>query len=329
MLHRLYSKIIVAFLASLPANVWAVSGYIDTPDQCYMAEKTEASEVWLKQMGVCEGKPGRLFVQAPPGSKQRVYINGQPWADVEVKPMEMSDVTAVLDKAQQNAKEIKTDNIHEKSMREKAGQTNDYYRSREFQASLDSQMANIKKQLAPATEGYYSEVPAGGGDQESPGESDGDRSDRLYIFVSSSMPMQTLRNYAADVEKIGAKRVVMVMRGFVDGMHKITPTIQFLANVVKKQPTCDVTTGECDMRGTNIIVDPMLFRRYGVERVPTFVYVQGAEFSDPSGSEGDSAHVKSDGEVTRATGDASLKYILTKFQAAKNSESIDSFLSRL
>lgn len=97
--------------------------------------------------------------------------------------------------------------------------------------------------------------------------------ERIYIFVSSSVPKDTLRNYARDIDRLGQPRMSIVMRGFVGGMTKVRPTLEFLRGVLFKNENC--VSDECEAYQAPIIIDPLLFRRYGIEAVPAIVYAKG------------------------------------------------------
>ncbi len=94
--------------------------------------------------------------------------------------------------------------------------------------------------------------------------------DRLVVFVSSSVPLATLRNYAAALEKTGG---VMVLRGAIGSLRIMGPTMSFVASVLKIDPSC--TGGSCAMRSTNRVIDPELFRENGISRVPAAIFVKG------------------------------------------------------
>ncbi|EOR7867389.1 type-F conjugative transfer system pilin assembly protein TrbC [Escherichia coli] len=90
---------------------------------------------------------------------------------------------------------------------------------------------------------------------------------QLVMFVSSSMPLSTLRNYARDLSKVGG---VMVMRGTVGGISKMGETIGLTRNVLVANPTCE--GAKCKMWGTDMLIDPMLFRLYSINKVPALIY---------------------------------------------------------
>lgn len=111
-------------------------------------------------------------------------------------------------------------------------------------------------------------------------------SSRPILFISSSIPLPTLRNYAADLEKVNG---VMVMRGFVGGVGEMGPTMKFIGEVLKVRASC--SDEPCERRSVEVMIDPILFREYGVKAVPGFTvhgltnleaYCKGTETLNPS-----------------------------------------------
>lgn len=113
--------------------------------------------------------------------------------------------------------------------------------------------------------------------------------ERIYIFVSSSVPEEILRNYARDLDNLGEPRISIIMRGFVGGMTKVRPTLEFLRGVLFKEENCN--SEKCDAYQGPIRIDPVLFKRYGIEAVPAIVYAKGV--TDLTASEG----IKDGGEA--------------------------------
>lgn len=83
----------------------------------------------------------------------------------------------------------------------------------------------------------------------------------FYAFVSMSMPKATLKEISEHLECSGG---TFVLRGFPGG--SMTNFIQEIA-VLRSM---DINA--------NIQIDPDLFEDYGVEVVPTFVYVKDDDF---------------------------------------------------
>ncbi|WP_369751210.1 type-F conjugative transfer system pilin assembly protein TrbC [Novosphingobium sp. AP12] len=88
------------------------------------------------------------------------------------------------------------------------------------------------------------------------------------LFVSSSMPIATLRTYAAQLEKA---RGVMALRGMPGGLSKIAPLAKLSAQILRLDPGCDGPA--CAMRDVQLIVDPIVFRQHGVARVPALAMI--------------------------------------------------------
>jgi type-F conjugative transfer system pilin assembly protein TrbC len=90
--------------------------------------------------------------------------------------------------------------------------------------------------------------------------------EQLVLFVSSSMPLHTLRAYARDLAQVGG---VMVVRGGIGGLRQVTPTMNWIHSVLSVKADCE---GECKMWATELLIDPMLFRLYGIKKVPALIY---------------------------------------------------------
>ncbi len=111
------------------------------------------------------------------------------------------------------------------------------------------------------------------------------------------------------------------MRGFVEGMTKIQPTIRFIGSVLQRDSSCNPTEGECEMLPAGLAVDPLLFRRYGIDRVPAVVYARGVKAEDAALSEGDSKNT-SIGENHTVYGDARLEYLIEQIQRETGARSL-------
>lgn len=143
------------------------------------------------------------------------------------------------------------------------------YQSEEFQARIRQERQRLSEEFFDpkrmATEDKNAKVI-----EEGKSVTD----DRVYLFVSSSVPFATLRNYAADIVKLNDPRFILVLRGFVGGAKRIGPTASFIAEVLKANPDCALNQKEeCAMREIPFIVDPTLFRKIGIEKVPAVAFL--------------------------------------------------------
>lgn len=123
------------------------------------------------------------------------------------------------------------------------------------------------------------------------------------LFVSSSMPVATLRTYAAQLEKV---RGVLAFRGVPGGPRKMGPMAKLTAQILRLDPGCEGPA--CVMRDVQLIVDPIVFRQHGVTRVPALAMIPG----DPT-----EAYCERDDESPRAAhvvyGDSALSGLLEEY----------------
>jgi len=324
-LRRLWPQLMIAAILAVPmlATAAGKAGYIATPDACYVPEKVNGEVVRLKKAGVCEGKPGRVFVGTDRETVQ-VFVDGKFWKEVRVEEMGVPDISSNLARADRMAGELTIPpNSARVEMEKTAGKLDSYYRSPEFQGRLKSESERVKAELFGESLGkFYPDSLA----EERKGKLF--ETEKIYVFVSSSMPLQTMRNYAASIARLHDPRITLVMRGFVGGMAKIRPTIDFVGSVLKEDPDCDPSGSDCRMQPASLIVDPLLFRRYGIEKVPAVVYAQGVKVEDPGLSEGDARNAKLTESFT-LYGDASLEYILELIGRETGSPSLKGLVSAL
>jgi type-F conjugative transfer system pilin assembly protein TrbC len=134
--------------------------------------------------------------------------------------------------------------------------------------------------------------------------------ERLYVFVSSSIPLVALRAMATDLARLKDPNVVIVLRGFVEGAKLIGPTSTLVAKIITDDPDC-LTSGksDCSMKPINIVIDPLLFRRYGIGRVPAVAFVQNVMVKNTEASEGIEENADS-GDAWIVYGDASIPYAI-------------------
>jgi type-F conjugative transfer system pilin assembly protein TrbC len=301
---------------------FAATGYIDTPDECYVVEKIEGNDIYLKTAGPCEGRPGRAYVQT--AGRVNVFVEGNFWKEEETADLSIPDINATLKKSQDLTRTIVVpENPHQEEMGKEAAKVNDFYNSPKFKETLSRETERLKSEMfKKPLEDYYKDAQKS--DEKKEAARNLPQDERIYLFISSSMPAITVKNYIASVARLHDKNILVVLRGFIDGMTKIGPTIQFIGDSLKVDPLC--ADSKCEMYPVNIIVDPLLFRRYGITHVPAVVHAKGVSPSMPEESEGlPGTAVASN---TTVYGDASLEYILDLIRRETGSKSLASLLAK-
>ena len=149
-----------------------------------------------------------------------------------------------------------------------------------------------------------------------------DTEDRIIIFVSSSMPLTTLRNYARDLQKVSG---LMVFRGMLGGMRTIAPTLKLIASILRINPACE--RQRCAMRKTALVIDPILFREHAIARVPAAVFVEDmaltpyCERFDEQAVPEKARHI--------VYGDVSLKSLAEELRRLSNTKRLDPLIRSL
>jgi len=237
---------------------------------------------------------------------------------------DLAEVKRLLDQADRQAKEISIPMVPNDEARKAAGEVMRKYNSPEYQDRLHDEVEKIKSGLLPE---------AGTGDQ-APVSREGRgqnafllENERIYVFISSSVPMATLKTYAAEIDKLKDPHITMVMQGFIDGMTRIKPTMQFIRTILRKDPRCD-DLSQCPAYNVTVNINPMLFSRYGVDAAPAIVYVKGVDSADPEKSEGVVENT-SIADAYVVSGDVSLEYALDVIGRQSHSGQIAAILTLL
>ena len=154
-------------------------------------------------------------------------------------------------------------------------------------------------------------------------------SERLYVFVSSSIPLVALRAMSTDLARLKDPNVVIVLRGFVGGAKLIGPTSMLVAKIIADDPDCLASgRADCAMKPINIEIDPLLFRRYGIERVPAIAFVQNVMVRNTEASEGIAENADS-GDAWIVYGDASIPYSIELLRRETDIPSLERLSSAL
>lgn len=336
MLCRVYFLILSLFLV-FPLCAFAGTTIrtvlIEVPTPCHKVDKVEERKVYLKSPeNPCIQVVTRIPVKIDFSSKDTalrrqevdIYIDGIFWTEQKITDFNLKDIEDYMDKVEGYKQGLEIpENIHKKQGQEEAEKLSKYFYSEEYQKKLRDESAGLKREMFnEALKGYYSDAK--------PLDISGNLgfNQRIYIFISSSIPIETIRNYVRDVDKIGDRNIVFIMRGFIDGMKYIKPTMNFIAKTILKDTDCNLMREECETYNVSFEIDPLLFKRYQISSVPAFVYVEHIDVMDIDMSEGEKENVSASNYYT-VYGDASLEHIFDVLLKATKSPSIEGLLLTL
>ena len=234
------------------------------------------------------------------------------------------DVNNALNKAKEYESKISLPEIHNHEAEKAAAQTAGRFRSSECQKRIQAETERLKA-------GRFAKVLQDFQPKENMSKVRGGLpvDERIYVFISSSMPKATLRNYAVALDKINDPNVSMVLRGFIGNMKLFKPTLNFIQNIITKDASCDLSKEKCNAYNAAINIDPMLFSKYRITTVPAITYVQGVNMLDATMSEGKTGNLTGSQESYTVYGDVSLEYAFEKIRKETKAEGITKILRRL
>lgn len=146
------------------------------------------------------------------------------------------------------------------------------------------------------------------------------KDERIYIFISSSMPGATLTAYAASAAQLKDPNIIMVMRGCVGGCNKFMPTANFIRGIV--------APSEESQYPVEVQIDPYLYHMYKVETVPSIIYARNVTVQD-KGSEGLQDNLKSIPTALKVQGDVSLQYAIESFNRKAGNPRLAAMLAEM
>ena len=301
--------------------------YIDTPDLCSKVEKMEGMRVYLVSKGDCPKTPGKVAVTAEEKTEElEVYVNGSFCKKQVLTRFDIDSIGDVNDRGEKLSKSLTIPaNPFAGEGAKRAKETSDFFRSGEFQKRIAAEQERLKREIfGGRIQEYYQGAP----DAAAAMAGELPPNERIYIFISSSIPKETLRNYVRDVTKLRDPNVKLVMRGLIGGVKYIKPTMRFVSGILLKDPACDPEKVRCERYAAGVNVDPLLFGRYGIKEVPAIVYARNVTVLDAEMSEGMERNVKS-GDYYTVRGDVALAYALERFQAETGSKALESLIRLL
>lgn len=227
---------------------------------------------------------------------------------VRAEEYDLSGAADMMEKARQDAAKMTLPvNKHAEEGMKAARETADFYNSPEFQDRLQCEQQRLEEEVFQEHTVSWKKKRA----QQEKNEAGilGD-SETVYLFLSSSIPDETVHNYLADIAGTGEAKVIPVMRGLVAGLGDMSATAGYFSRVLKEDPDCQDTVEPCRRHQVAIKIKPALFTQYGINRVPAVVYDDGKN-------------------VFVIQGDAGLDYFLEQINREAESASLTGLIKKM
>lgn len=305
---------------------------IPTPDPCYYVSRIDKNKVFLerKKDSTCSMVISFVKVKVDVSDVDylEIYVDGRFWLKTRVRGEVIDDIVERMFYIANGTRSVLDRNNfgpREDIMREAeryAREVYEYYRSDEFQSKVRSYKEDLMSNLTQGR--VYSDLhrrksEVGGLDRLNALKEKRRlklaEDERVYIFVSSSLPVETVRNYVKqaceifDIQDLDS-RVFFVLRGGVGGLTRITPTVDWVLSVISKDERGCVDEN-CEVFPVNFIIDPFLYSKYGISKVPAVVYVKGL-FGQELGLVSEGSNTIKIGKAFVRYGDVSLYRHLEK-----------------
>ena len=195
------------------------------------------------------------------------------------------------------------------------------YQSEEFQKKIALERERIQKEVF-GREAYYKDSKKG--------SSTGGlgANERIYVFLSSSIPTETLRRYTSAAGALGDRNVRFVMRGFIGGAKYVKPTLRFVKDLLLEDPDCDPlksTVPDLRHRGDH---RSHALRALPHHPGPRLRLRDGERPKDPEKSEGLESNINIRAFHT-VYGDVNFEYVLEAFEKETHSAGVSALLAGL
>lgn len=268
---------------------------IPMPDPCYYVSKIEKNKIYLERREdrVCTMVVSftKVEVDIQEGDCLEIYAGGRLWLKSCVREGIIDDIVERMFYAANSTKaylekgSIKPREDIMKEAERYALESYNYYQSEEFQSKVKSYSDFIRGSLIGngTYSGLYSKSDVKKVDRlnmlKEGKKLKLSENERIYIFVSSGMPIEVVRNYVKQATELFdyqdlASRVFFVLRGGVDGLRKVSSTVDWVLSVISKDGK-GCLSEDCEIFPVNFIIDPFLYRKYNIFKVPAIVYVEG------------------------------------------------------
>lgn len=134
----------------------------------------------------------------------------------------------------------------------------------------------------------------------------------LYVFISSSIPESTLKQYASELKKIPS--AIMILNGPLGDMSQIMPTVNLLTRISCGKNVNELKEGNTNCPIVRTDLNPYLFSAFSIKSVPSFV-ISSKSYSEIMMAASQGAKI-SDADFLKMSGDTTLEYVLEHMKSA-------------
>lgn len=186
-----------------------------------------------------------------------------------------SDVSLIMKKARADAeKMVLPVNIYSEEGLKAAEETSQLFHSPEFQERVQCEQQRLKKEVFSPYFAPWKKKTQRASEKQVGQQGSLASGEKVFLFISSSIPDETVHAYIAGIDKAADPNVSLVMRGIAGGMSsaKAKKGQSYFKRILKKDLDCPRTRNPCRRYEVPIHLKPSLFTKYGITSVPAVVY---------------------------------------------------------
>ena len=223
--------------------------------------------------------------------------------------VQAEEVAGLLERAEHEAEKITLPiNTFQDEGLKAAQETAGIFHSPEFQEQIRCEEQRLEKEIfAGYTAPWQKKVNEVEQEKE---QSLLAKGEKVYLFFSSSVPLETMQAYIAAIARTGDSNITPLMRGWAGGLSATEANTKYFSRLLQKDSACRGTSEPCQYYRIKIRLQPSFFTQYGITRVPAVVYVN-------------------DHSSYRIQGDAGLDYLLERINREAKSSTLDNLIEAL
>lgn len=228
----------------------------------------------------------------------------------EKAPFQRDTLSSIMERAREDAQKLKLPaNKHTTIGQQAAEQTTDTFHSPDFQKKVECEQQRLEQEVFKV----YTQPWARQKQNPAPEQSANVSTEEIYLFFSSSVPVENIHSYITAIARAGSPSVIPVLHGFVNGMANMKASTEYFSRILKMEQACQDEMNPqkiCQRHQVRIKVNPLLFTKYGITRVPAVVFVRG-------------------NETFKIQGDSGLDYLLERINREAKSPTMASLIKTI
>lgn len=192
-----------------------------------------------------------------------------------------SAVDTIMEQARQKAQTMKLPATrYSEQGQQAAKQTADIFYSSAFQERIKNEQRRLEKKVCKEYITSWQEKQPTADREKSSQPDNLVTKGKMYLFLSSSVPDETVHAYLTAISQTGSQSIAPVMRGLINGLQDTKAGADYFSQILKIDQACRDTRKPkkiCPRFKLNIRINPLLFAKYNISRVPTLVYANETE----------------------------------------------------